>query len=95
MESSNISPLTVNKSTVSLLQKVVWAPTNNETDAGKSQAIAFVHKYDIFYKPRVEEEAVYRITTTGESILWNFFHSLNKERQMATLMAQTKQARHR
>jgi Dipeptidyl peptidase IV (DPP IV) N-terminal region len=67
MESSNISPLAVNKTAVSLLQKVVWAPNNNETEPGKSQAIAFVHKYDIFYKPRVQDDTVVRITTTGES----------------------------
>lgn len=49
------------------LQHVVWAP-KNETDIngdGSHQAIAFVHKNDLYYKPRVQSDLVCRITTTG------------------------------
>lgn len=32
-----------------------------------SQAVAFIHDYDIYYKPKIHSDLVIRITTTGES----------------------------
>lgn len=34
------------------------------------QAIAFVHENDIYYKPKVQQDLVCRITTTGEWWWW-------------------------
>lgn len=31
-----------------------------------SQAIAFIHEYDIYYKPRIHSDLVIRVTTNGE-----------------------------
>lgn len=31
-----------------------------------SQAIAFIHDYDIYYKPKIHSDLVIRVTTNGE-----------------------------
>lgn len=79
VQNRNIFPLSPKDGALEapLLQHVVWAP-NNPTKAvtalpggnGKhtSQAIAFVHENDLYYKPRVQNDLVCRITTTG---IWN------------------------
>lgn len=46
------------------LQDVVWAP-KNESRTGAQQAVAFVHQNDLYYKPRVQNDLVCRLTTTG------------------------------
>lgn len=59
------------------LQLVLWAP-NNPTKSSQalpgahvsnaktgSQAIAFVYENDVYYKPKVQNDLVCRITTTG------------------------------
>lgn len=33
-----------------------------------SQAIAFIHDYDIYYKPKIHSDLVIRVTTSGEFI---------------------------
>lgn len=56
------------------LQHVLWAPN---TFSGKSsnslgmtknfaQAIAFVYENDLYYKPKVQNDLVCRITNTGK-----------------------------
>jgi hypothetical protein len=70
MESSNVTPLSAtdnnNKTTVSYIQKVIWGPGNNYSEGNKNQAIAFVHKYDIYYKPKVQDDLLCRVTMTGK-----------------------------
>lgn len=60
-----------------ILQHVLWAPNsptkalhvlpgNTPTNSKQSsQAIAFVYKNDLYYKPKVQNDLVCRITTTG------------------------------
>lgn len=60
-----------------LLQRVVWAPSTTSQSRwsqssgfpigakSPSQAIAFVHNNDLYYKPRVQHDLVCRITNTG------------------------------
>lgn len=60
-----------------LLQRVVWAPSvtspfrwiqpagSPTTTRSPSQAIAFVHNNDLYYKPKVQHDLVCRITNTG------------------------------
>lgn len=63
-----------------LIQKVLWAPNDqpkslqfvpgaNGNGKQASQAIAFVHENDLYYKPKVQNDLVCRITTTGNRIL--------------------------
>lgn len=57
------------------LQYVIWAPNPSNktvssinTDTGNrfnSQAIAFVYENDLYYKPKVQNDLVCRITATG------------------------------
>lgn len=63
-----------------ILQHVVWAPNNpikssqalpgasigNNGKQSASQAIAFVHENDLYYKPKIQNDLVCRITTTGK-----------------------------
>lgn len=57
------------------LQYVVWAPnpakqlTNGDANKATSQGIAFVFENDLYYKPRVQNDLVLRITSTGAEIL--------------------------
>jgi len=39
-----------------------------------SQAIAFIHDYDIYYKPRIHSDLVIRVTTNGkfDLMIWVF-----------------------
>lgn len=55
------------------LQYMMWAPSTVKTTAlnrGKNgnpaQAIAFVYENDLYYKPKVQNDLVCRITTTGK-----------------------------
>lgn len=62
-----------------LLQRVLWAPspslpfrwshsggsTSSSVGRSPSQAIAFVHNNDLYYKPRVQHDLVCRITHSG------------------------------
>lgn len=60
------------------LQYIVWAPNsnklplsqNNNAAKGGSQAIAFVYENDLYYKPKVQNDLVCRITTTGKKIIY-------------------------
>lgn len=68
-----LSPNTSDRD-VPKLQHVVWAPKNapsaNLDDT--QQAIAFVYKNDVYYKPRVQNDLVHRITVTGApSLVYN------------------------
>lgn len=63
------------------LQYIVWAPhvkhspssqNNNAAKIG-SQAIAFVYENDLYYKPKVQNDLVCRITTTGKAFLFAIF----------------------
>lgn len=56
-----------NERDVPKLQYVVWAPKNatSGNNDETQQAIAFVYKNDVYYKPRVQNELVHRITTSG------------------------------
>lgn len=51
------------------LQYVVWAPVANKSQSinsnGGTQAIAFVHENDLYYKPKVQNDLVCRVTMTG------------------------------
>lgn len=56
------------------LQYILWAPNtnklpssqnNNNAAKGSSQAIAFVYENDLYYKPKVQNDLVCRITMTG------------------------------
>lgn len=50
------------------LQHVLWAPKiENGNNGGAPQAIAFVYKNDLYYKPKVQNDLVCRITTTGKA----------------------------
>ena len=40
-----------------------------------SQAIAFIHDYDIYYKPKIHSDLVIRVTTNGE---WQIYCIRNK-----------------
>jgi hypothetical protein len=35
------------------------------------QAIAFIHDYDIYYKPKIHSDLVIRVTSNGEFSCWN------------------------
>lgn len=59
------------------LQYVVWAPNttkssstttsnNSNKNGNPSQAIAFVYENDLYYKPKVQNDLVCRITMTGK-----------------------------
>lgn len=55
------------------LQYMMWAPSTVKTttlNRGKNgnptQAIAFVYENDLYYKPKVQNDLVCRITTTGK-----------------------------
>lgn len=77
--STNSYPLTIAGDEIEL-QKVLWSPSydyqqkalpnrNKIKSIEKNkiqQAIAFIHNYDIYYKPRVHSDLVIRITSTGE-----------------------------
>ncbi|KAG4079916.1 hypothetical protein HA402_006228 [Bradysia odoriphaga] len=84
VQSENIFPLSPKDSSreAPLLQHVVWAPipTTKSNLPGAyvsnaksgSQAIAFVFENDLYYKPKVQNDLVCRITTTGnEGIIYN------------------------
>lgn len=45
-----------------------------------SQAIAFIHDYDIYYKPKIHSDLVIRVTTSGELlfVLWYREHRGNQ-----------------
>lgn len=57
------------------LQYVLWAPNvikssmqtvpSNHSGKSTSQAIAFVYENDLYYKPKVQNDLVCRITTSG------------------------------
>lgn len=49
------------------LQYVIWAPNIINRTNGEivSQGIAFVYENDLYYKPRVQNDLVCRITITG------------------------------
>lgn len=64
----------MNERDVPKLQHVAWAPKNATSVNGDDtqQAIAFVYKNDVYYKPRVQNDLVYRLTTTGiAGIIYN------------------------
>ncbi|XP_037032267.1 inactive dipeptidyl peptidase 10-like isoform X3 [Bradysia coprophila] len=89
-----------------LLQHVLWAPnspvkssqalpgshvTNPKTG---SQAIAFVYENDVYYKPKVQNDLVCRITTTGkEGVIYNgipdWLYSNTPELKSDTLLFST------
>jgi len=47
--------------------------TKQPIDKNKiTQAIAFIHDYDIFYKPKIHSELVIRVTSNGELSLGAF-----------------------
>ncbi|XP_037029793.1 inactive dipeptidyl peptidase 10-like isoform X2 [Bradysia coprophila] len=84
VQSQNIFPLSPKDSSreAPLLQHVVWAPvpTTKSNLPGAyvsnaksgSQAIAFVFENDLYYKPKVQNDLVCRITTTGnEGVIYN------------------------
>lgn len=55
------------------LQYMLWAPatvkataSNRGNGANPAQAIAFVYENDLYYKPKVQNDLVCRITTTGK-----------------------------
>lgn len=78
VQSQNIFPLSPKDSSreAPLLQHVVWAPvpitksnipgTYVSNVKPGSQAIAFVFENDLYYKPKVQNDLVCRITTTGK-----------------------------
>lgn len=48
--------------------------TKAKFEKGKlSQAIAFIHGYDIYYKPKIHSDLVVRVTTNGELFLLTIF----------------------
>lgn len=60
--------LTTNKSLTSALPNVgakLGASSPTQSSITPSQAIAFVYKNDIYYKPKVQGDLVCRITSTG------------------------------
>lgn len=55
------------------LQYMLWAPnavkaTTSNRGGSPSQAIAFVYENDLYYKPKVQNDLVCRVTTTGKHI---------------------------
>ena len=49
-------------------KKVLPSNKSKGTEKSKtSQAIAFIHDYDIYYKPKIHTDLVIRITTNGKS----------------------------
>lgn len=80
IQSQNIFPLSPKDGNreAPLLQHVLWAPSttvkSNQGLPGTyvsnvksgSQAIAFVFENDLYYKPKVQNDLVCRITTTGK-----------------------------
>ncbi len=80
IHSQNIFPLSPKDGNreAPLLQHVLWAPIattkSNQILPGAyvsnaksvSQAIAFVYENDLYYKPKVQNDLVCRITTTGK-----------------------------
>lgn len=46
-----------------------------------SQAIAFIHDYDIYYKPKIHSDLVIRVTTSGE-LLFILWHREQRGNQM-------------
>ena len=84
VQNRNIFPLSSQDSAreAPILQHVLWAPhnTNNNNKLhslpgggnggtkSPSQAIAFVYQNDLYYKPKVQNDLVCRITTTGKLI---------------------------
>lgn len=85
VQNQNIFPLSPVDGALVLpmLQHVVWAPNNFKLSQPlpgsatanhklSSQAIAFVHENDLYYKPKVQNDLVCRITTTGkDGIIYN------------------------
>lgn len=81
VQSQNIFPLSPKDGNreAPLLQHVLWAPNttvkSNQVLPGTyvsnaksgSQAIAFVFENDLYYKPKVQNDLVCRITTTGNN----------------------------
>lgn len=79
--SKNIFPLSPKDGNreAPLLQHVLWAPVPKpnqnvpgaHASNGKlgSQAIAFVFENDLYYKPKIQNDLVCRITTTGRNVL--------------------------
>lgn len=52
---------------------MLWAPnavkaTTSNRGGSPSQAIAFVYENDLYYKPKVQNDLVCRVTTTGKHI---------------------------
>lgn len=48
------------------LQYVLWAPKVGTNTVSPSQAIAFVYDNDLYYKPKVQNDLVCRISSTGK-----------------------------
>lgn len=46
---------------------MLWAPKSESNGGATSQAIAFVYENDLYYKPKVQNDLVCRITTTGKT----------------------------
>lgn len=61
----------VNSNNNIIRQKKVLPSSKNKSKAIEkskiSQAIAFIHDHDIYYKPKIHSDLVIRVTTTGES----------------------------
>lgn len=80
MQNRNIFPLSPKDGNREspFLQHVLWAPNSpiksSQALPGShvsnhkigSQAIAFVYENDVYYKPKVQNDLVCRITTTGK-----------------------------
>jgi hypothetical protein len=43
-----------------------------------SQAIAFIHDYDIYYKPKIHSDLVIRVTASGELLFVLWFREASK-----------------
>ena len=47
-----------------------------------SQAIAFIHDYDIYYKPKIHSDLVIRVTANGElEFIGNFLRGFNAKKE--------------
>ena len=75
VQTQNHFPLSSEPRNPPRLQRVLWAPNTTKTINRykiKTQAIAFVYKNDVYFKPKVKSDLVCRITTTGEDgIIYN------------------------
>lgn len=82
MQNRNIFPLSPKDGNREspFLQHVLWAPNSHikssqalpgshvSNSKTGSQAIAFVYENDVYYKPKVQNDLVCRITTTGSGL---------------------------